>query len=219
MVENSKKNNLIDEIKPGLNNLILIGPEGDFSKSEIAEVTKLFGVLALGVGLFVGGIMIQKFGLLASLIITGVLQAVSNLAFAYQAASGNDLEVLIFTIAIENVTGGMGTAAFVAYLSSLTNTAFTATQYALLASIGTFGRTTLAASSGALVDQLNGNWGVFFIITALMVTPSLIIFYFIKNKMNLKVQLEVQHHWYGHIPLKMALLLLLDSHLSLYLHP
>ena len=64
-----------------------------FSKSEIAEVTKLFGVLALGVGLFVGGIMIQKFGLLASLIITGGLQAVSNLAFAYQAASGNDLEV------------------------------------------------------------------------------------------------------------------------------
>ena len=144
-----------------------------FSKSEIAEVTKLFGVLALGVGLFVGAIMIQKFGLLASLIITGVLQAVSNLAFAYQAASGNDLEVLIFTIAIENVTGGMGTAAFVAYLSSLTNTAFTATQYALLSAFMSLGRNLLSSPSGYVVDAVG--WIEFFIISVVIAIPGLLL--------------------------------------------
>ena len=144
-----------------------------FSKSEIAEVTKLFGVLALGVGLLVGGIMIQKFGLLASLIITGVLQAVSNLAFAYQAASGNDLEVLIFTIAIENVTGGMGTAAFVAYLSSLTNTAFTATQYALLSAFMSLGRNLLSSPSGYVVDAVG--WIEFFIISVVIAIPGLLL--------------------------------------------
>lgn len=144
-----------------------------FSKSEIAEVTKLFGVLALGAGLFVGGIMIQKFGLLASLIITGVLQAVSNLAFAYQAASGNDLEVLIFTIAIENVTGGMGTAAFVAYLSSLTNTAFTATQYALLSAFMSLGRNLLSSPSGYVVDAVG--WIEFFIISVVIAIPGLLL--------------------------------------------
>ena len=144
-----------------------------FSKSEIAEVTKLFGVLALGVGLFVGGIMIQKFGLLASLIITGVLQAVSNLAFAYQAASGNDLEVLVFTIAIENVTGGMGTAAFVAYLSSLTNTAFTATQYALLSAFMSLGRNLLSSPSGYVVDAVG--WIEFFIISVVIAIPGLLL--------------------------------------------
>ena len=144
-----------------------------FSKSEIAEVTKLFGVLALGAGLFVGGIMIQKFGLLASLIITGVLQAVSNLAFAYQAASGNDLEVLIFTIAIEIVTGGMGTAAFVAYLSSLTNTAFTATQYALLSAFMSLGRNLLSSPSGYVVDAVG--WIEFFIISVVIAIPGLLL--------------------------------------------
>ena len=148
-----------------------------FSKSEIAEVTKLFGIVALGVGLFVGGIMIQKFGLLASLIITGVLQAISNFAFAYQAASGNDIEVLIFTIAIENVTGGMGTAAFVAYLSSLTNTAFTATQYALLSAFMSLGRNLLSSPSGYIVDAVG--WIEFFIISVAIAIPGLILLLFL----------------------------------------
>ena len=151
-----------------------------FSKSEIAEVTKLFGVLALGVGLFVGGIMIQKFGLLASLIVTGVLQAVSNLAFAYQAASGNDLEVLIFTIAIENVTGGMGTAAFVAYLSSLTNTAFTATQYALLSAFMSLGRNLLSSPSGYVVDAVG--WIEFFIISVVIAIPGLLLLFLLMKR-------------------------------------
>mgnify|MGYP002859170499 CR=1 FL=1 len=76
------------------------------------------------------------------------------------------------------------TVAFVAFISMLVDRTYTATQYALLASIGTAGRTTLAASSGAMVDWLNGDWGVFFIITAVMVIPSLIFLYLIKDKIN-----------------------------------
>jgi len=77
------------------------------------------------------------------------------------------------------------TVAFVAFISMLVDRTYTATQYALLASIGTAGRTTLAASSGALVDWLNGDWGIFFIITAVMVVPSLIFLYLIKDKLKL----------------------------------
>ena len=77
------------------------------------------------------------------------------------------------------------TVAFVAFISLLVDRTYTATQYALLASIGTAGRTTLASSSGALVDWLNGDWGIFFILTALMVIPSLIILWILKNKIKI----------------------------------
>ena len=77
------------------------------------------------------------------------------------------------------------TVAFVAFISMLVDRTYTATQYALLASIGTAGRTTLASSSGALVDWLNGDWGIFFILTAVMVIPSLIFLYLIKDKLKL----------------------------------
>ena len=151
-----------------------------FSKTEIAEVTKLFGVIALGVGLFIGGILIQKLGLMVSLLITGVLQAASNFAFAYQAVSGNDLEVLIFTIAIENITGGMGTAAFVAYLSSLTSTAFTATQYALLSAFMSLGRNLLSSPSGYVVDAVG--WFEFFIISVVIAIPGLLLLLYLIKK-------------------------------------
>ncbi len=77
------------------------------------------------------------------------------------------------------------TVAFVAFISMLVDRTYTATQYALLASIGTAGRTSLAASSGALVDWLNGDWGIFFILTAIMVIPSLIFLYMIRHKLKL----------------------------------
>lgn len=144
-----------------------------FTKTEIAEVTKLFGILALVVGLFVGGLLIKKIGLLPSLLISGILQALSNLAFAYQALAGYDLSALTITIAIENITGGMGTAAFVAYLSNLTNTDFTATQYAFLSALMSLGRNVLSSPSGYLVDAVG--WFDFFIYSTLIALPGLII--------------------------------------------
>ncbi len=83
------------------------------------------------------------------------------------------------------MASAFATVAFVAFISMLVDRTYTATQYALLASIGTAGRTTLAASSGAMVDWLNGDWGIFFIITAVMVIPSLIFLYVIKNDIKL----------------------------------
>jgi MFS transporter, PAT family, beta-lactamase induction signal transducer AmpG len=144
-----------------------------FTKTEIAEVTKLFGLIALAIGLFIGGLLIKWTGLLNALLISGILQAASNFVFAYQAVAGNDIAVLTLTIAVENVTGGMGTAAFVAYLSSLTNTAFTATQYALLSAFMAFGRTLLSSPSGYLVDFVG--WFDFFVISVGVALPGLII--------------------------------------------
>jgi PAT family beta-lactamase induction signal transducer AmpG len=83
------------------------------------------------------------------------------------------------------MAAAFATVAFVAFISMLVDRTYTATQYALLASIGTAGRTTLAASSGAMVDWLNGDWGIFFVITAVMVIPSLIFLYMIKNDIKL----------------------------------
>ena len=83
------------------------------------------------------------------------------------------------------MAAAFATVAFVAFISLLVDRNYTATQYALLASLGTAGRTTLASSSGALVDWLNGDWGIFFIITAMMVIPSLVLLYIIKSKIKL----------------------------------
>ena len=85
---------------------------------------------------------------------------------------------------LDDIAAAFATVAFVAFISIIVNRKYTATQYALLASIGTIGRTTLASSSGSLVDFLNGDWGIFFIMTALMVLPSLVILFYLKNKLK-----------------------------------
>ncbi len=100
----------------------------------------------------------------------------------YQQLNRQPLQVVEF---IDDMAAAFATVAFVAFISLLVDRTYTATQYALLASLGTAGRTTLASSSGALVDWLNGDWGIFFILTAIMVIPSLIILWIIKNKLNI----------------------------------
>ena len=111
--------------------------------------------------------------------------ASTNLLFSLLAWS--DKSELLFAVAVifDDIAAAFATVAFVAFISLLVDRTYTATQYALLASIGTAGRTTLASSSGALVDWLNGDWGVFFILTALMVVPSLIILWVLKNKIKI----------------------------------
>ena len=99
----------------------------------------------------------------------------------------HDRDPVPFALAViaDDISAAFANVAFVAFISLLVDRTYTATQYALLASIGTAGRTTLAASSGAMVDWLNGDWGIFFIITAIMVIPSLIFLYMIKNNIKL----------------------------------
>ena len=142
-----------------------------FTKVEIATVAKIYGVAATLAGVAAGGIMVARLGVLRALLFSGVLQMLSNLMYVAQVWAGHDVFVLTLTIGTENLTNGMGSAAFVAYLSGLCNTAFTATQYALLTSLMTIGINLLSASGGYLADQLG--WIPFFLITSAACLPGL----------------------------------------------
>ena len=115
----------------------------------------------------------------------GGLMALTNLLFAVLAWTGKSEILFAIAVIADDITAAFATVAFVAFISLLVDRTYTATQYALLASIGTAGRTTLASSSGALVDWLNGDWGTFFVLTTIMVIPSLICLWLIKN--NIKI--------------------------------
>ncbi|MGE0743835.1 MAG: MFS transporter [Rhodospirillales bacterium] len=147
--------------------------EMGFTLSEIAGVSKIFGLVATLVGLVLGGVAVARLGIMRALLACGVLQLLSNLMFAAQAMVGHDLGFLALTIGLENLSGGMGSAAFVAYISSLCTVAFTATQYALLSSLAAVGRTMLSASGGWLADHLS--WVVFFAATATAALPGLLL--------------------------------------------
>jgi PAT family beta-lactamase induction signal transducer AmpG len=142
-----------------------------FSRLEVANISKVFGVAATLAGVAAGGMLVHRHGLARALILCGVLQAVSNLMYVVQALAGHDVALLTATIGIENFAGGMGSAAFVAYLSGLCNVAYTATQYALLSSLATVGRTTLSAGGGWLSLQLD--WPLFFLVTTLAALPGI----------------------------------------------
>jgi PAT family beta-lactamase induction signal transducer AmpG len=144
-----------------------------FSRIEVANISKIYGVFSTLAGVAAGGAVVARFGLYPSLFYCGILQAVSNLMYVLQAYVGYDVALLTLTIGIENFSGGMGSAAFVAYLSGLCNIAFTATQYALLSSLAAVGRTTLAASGGWLSEQLDWVW--FFAATTLAALPGLLM--------------------------------------------
>jgi PAT family beta-lactamase induction signal transducer AmpG len=144
-----------------------------FTRIEVANISKFFGVVATLAGLAAGGLVVYRLGLYRSLFVCGIAQMLSNLLYAVQAMVGHDVWLLSVTIGVENFAGGMGSAAFVAYLSSLCNVAFTATQYALLSSLATVGRTTLSATGGWLADQLD--WVLFFIVTTGAALPGLLM--------------------------------------------
>ena len=144
-----------------------------FTGVEIASVTKVFGVLATALGVVVGGLMVARWGLFAALMVGGLLQAFTNLLFALQAAVGNEIAMLFVAIGMDNFTGGLGSAAFVAYLSSLCSARFTGTQYALLTSIMAFGRTVLSSGGGYLADQMD--WITFFVATTVLAVPGLLL--------------------------------------------
>lgn len=142
-----------------------------FTGSEIAAITKVWGLLATLIGIFIGGLMIARWGLFVGLCAGGLLQALTNFFFMWLATSGHDLFLLALAISCDNLAGGMGTAALVAYLSLLCNRNFSATQYALLSSFASFGR-TLFSSYGGWLAQLLG-WPFFFALTVFLAIPGL----------------------------------------------
>ena len=164
---------------------IVFYKEIGFSKSDIAIYSKTLGWITTVIFTLLGGLFVIRSGVLKAMFLAGILMAGTNLLFSVLAWSGKSEILFAVAVIFDDIAAAFATVAFVAFISLLVDRTYTATQYALLASIGTAGRTTLASSSGALVDWLQGDWGVFFIITAIMVIPSLIILWYIRNKLNL----------------------------------
>jgi PAT family beta-lactamase induction signal transducer AmpG len=144
-----------------------------YTKDEVAAVSKLYGVVMTLAGAFVGGVLALRFGVTRILMLGAVLSAASNLLFAWLATRGHDLTGLIFTISADNLSAGIASAAFIAYLSSLTNVRYSATQYALFSSVMLLLPKFVAGFSGVFVDA----WGyvAFFYSTALLGVPVLLL--------------------------------------------
>ena len=164
---------------------IVFYKEIGFSKSDIAIYSKGLGWITTVVFTLLGGLFAIRSGVIKAMFVSGILMASTNLLFSALAWVGKSEWLFAVAVIFDDMAAAFATVAFVAFISMLVDRTYTATQYALLASIGTAGRTTLAASSGAMVDWLNGDWGIFFIITAVMVIPSLIFLYIIKNDIRL----------------------------------
>jgi MFS transporter, PAT family, beta-lactamase induction signal transducer AmpG len=159
---------------------IVFYKEIGFSNEQIGHYSKLIGWGATIFFTLLGSIFNVKFGIVRGLMIGGIAMAASNLMFAWIAKIGPNEHLFLATILVDNFTTAFSTVAFVSFLTLLTGSAFSATQYALLASLGNLGRTTLASFSGQLIDFLN-DWSIFFILTALMVIPSLIMLYSLRH--------------------------------------
>ncbi len=164
---------------------IVFYKEIGFSKGQIAIYSKGLGWITTVIFTLLGGLMAMRAGTIKTMFFAGGLMAITNLLFAVLAWTGKSEILFAIAVIADDITAAFATVAFVAFISLLVDRTYTATQYALLASIGTAGRTTLASSSGALVDWLNGDWGIFFILTTLMVIPSLICLWVIKNKIKI----------------------------------
>ena len=165
---------------------IIFYKEIGFSKSDIALYSKGLGWITTVIFTLLGGLFAIRSGVVKAMFLSGILMALTNILFSILAWSGKSEWLFAVAVIFDDMAAAFATVAFVAFISLLVDRTYTATQYALLASIGTAGRTMMASSSGALVDWLNGDWGIFFIITAIMVIPSLILLWLIRDKLNLK---------------------------------
>ena len=154
---------------------IVFYKEVGFTNTDIGIYSKMIGWWVIIFFSLMASALNIRFGIVKGLMISGVAMAATNLMFTWIALVGPDKTLFAATIIVDNFTASFATVTFVSFISYLTSRAYTATQYALLASLGNLGRTTLAAFSGVLVDALNGNWPLFFIITSLMVIPALLI--------------------------------------------
>ena len=142
-----------------------------FTPTEVGTVNKGLGLISVIVGAGIGGSLMVKLGLFRSLVAFGILQAVSNLSFSALALAGKSYPMMIFAVAFENLTGGMGTAAFVALLMALCDKRFSATQFALLSSLAALGRVFISPTSGFMVEAMG--WAAFFFLTAVTALPGL----------------------------------------------
>ncbi|MDT8397974.1 MAG: MFS transporter [Pseudomonadales bacterium] len=146
-----------------------------FSTEEIALYQKFFGGLATAVFSLLGAFINTRYGVIKGMLVGGIAMSSSNLLYALMAQVGPDPGLFVITLLIDNFTQAFATVAVISFMSYFASRTYTGTQFALMSSISNFGRTTLAAGSGVIVDALGGNWSLFFIITTVIVVPSLIL--------------------------------------------
>lgn len=144
-----------------------------FTKGEIASVSKVFGVIMTLVGALSAGALMPRFGIMKIMFVGALLSAATNLLFAYMVTVGHDISYLMVVISFDNLSGGLASAAFIAYMSGLTNISFTATQYALFTSVMLLLPKFIGGYSGTIVDAIG--YSQFFIFTALIGVPVLIL--------------------------------------------
>ncbi len=157
-----------------------------FSPTDVGAIYKGVGFVSTIVGVTLGGTLMVRLRLFRSLIIFGILQMVSNLSFMALALAGKSYGGMVLAVAFENLSGGLGDAAFVAFLMSLCNRRFSATQYALLSSLAAVGRTFVGPTSGFLVEFIG--WPSFFLFTALTALPGLVLLYVLRSTLTRLVE-------------------------------
>ena len=153
--------------------------EMGYENVDIALIAKTFGTASALIGLFIGGVTIFKIGIGPALWIFGILQALSTAGFALITYTGPQKWSLAFAVLFEDITAGMGSAAFLAFIATVTNRKYTATQFAILSSIAVLGRNFFSGFSGHIVKALGWEW--FFYSCALMAIPGMILLYFIQR--------------------------------------
>jgi PAT family beta-lactamase induction signal transducer AmpG len=163
---------------------IIFYKEVGFSKSDIAIYSKGLGWVVTVASSLLGAYVAVRSGVVRALLLAGLFMAGTNILFSVLAWTGKVEWLFALAVLLDDLAAAIATVVFVAFISLLVDRNYTATQYALLASIGTLGRTLLASSSGALVDWLNGDWGLFFIITAMMVGPALCLLWWMRGTLS-----------------------------------
>ncbi|MGB1400145.1 MAG: AmpG family muropeptide MFS transporter [Candidatus Puniceispirillaceae bacterium] len=163
---------------------IIFYKEVGFSKSDIAIYSKGLGWVVTVASSLLGAYVAVRSGVVRALLLAGLFMAGTNILFSVLAWTGKVEWLFALAVLLDDLAAAIATVVFVAFISLLVDRNYTATQYALLASIGTLGRTLLASSSGALVDWLNGDWGLFFIITAVMVGPTLFLLWWMRGTLS-----------------------------------
>jgi len=150
-----------------------------FTLTEVGTLNKAIGIIATIVGALFGGTLMVKFGLFRSLMFFGILQMVSNLAFMVLAWIGKSYPAMIVAVSFENLAGGMGSTAFVAFVMALCNKRYSATQFALLSSLAALGAVVISPTSGYVVEAVG--WPTFFFITTLVAIPGLVLLWLLRN--------------------------------------
>lgn len=165
---------------------IIFYREIGFSKSEIGIYSKGLGWIVTIAFTLIGGWFAMRLGTVKALFVAGLAMASTNIMFSVLYWVGKVDWLFALAVVLDDLAAAFATVAFVTFISILVDRRYTATQYALLASIGTAGKTLLASSSGWMVDSLDGDWGIFFIITALMVLPSLFLLIMLRRELGLR---------------------------------